>query len=135
DITLGNQIPGAYLAEGFKKANILDLTKLTTDQFLELLIQTKKPQIFAESQIIGNGRDWNAAELSILGDVNIAVSVTIFDNDVHRGDGIKNHVTPFSGELLFVPGALLASDSEHPTQNMNEVVKNGKIDDESFYKL
>jgi len=82
---------------------------MTNEEFFEAILQTKQPQIFAESEIQGNGVDWNNKELSILGDVSIAVPVTIYDN-MGREAGIKVHEEPFKGELLYTPGCLLRGD-------------------------
>ena len=60
-----------------------DLSTLESEDFLELLINTKIPQIFAESAIMGDGSDWNIEELSILGDVSFYVPTTIYDNGAH----------------------------------------------------
>jgi hypothetical protein len=114
------------------------ISHMSNDEFLELLIQTKKPQIFAEAHVFGDGRDWNEQELRILGDLNFAVPVTIYDDGVHQNGQnvkIKNHKHPFSGELLFIPGALLRNDKGIATPDMKEVIKNGQIDYQSLYKL
>lgn len=108
------ELAGARLTAILEHKN-LKLNDLTTEAFLECLIQTKQPQIYAESQVKGDGSDWNVKELKILGDVNFAVPVTIFDNGVWRGPGIIPHSLPFKGHLLFTPGALLggvACDSD-----------------------
>ena len=49
-----------------------DLRQLSVEAFIECLVATKSPQIFAESAVFGDGSDWNQEELSILGDLNIA---------------------------------------------------------------
>ena len=46
--------------------------KLTTIEFIELLVRTKRPQIFAESALHGDGSDWSLIELSILGDISVS---------------------------------------------------------------
>ena len=56
---------GRYLFDRLKQ---LDLHQITTIEFIQLLVRTKRPQIFAEVEIYGNGIDWNQTELSILGD-------------------------------------------------------------------
>ncbi len=76
----GKITPGSYLQQGLKGQNI---SQLTLDEFLEIFVNTKHPQIFAESAVYGEGTDWNQAELSILGDIGIAVPVTVFDNGRH----------------------------------------------------
>jgi hypothetical protein len=44
----------------------------------------------------------------LLGDINIAVDVMVFDDGRHSHPGI--HATPFPACLLFTPGALLRND-------------------------
>ena len=102
------------------------------DLFTRLLIQTKQPQIFAESDIVGDGSDWNQIELSILGDICVSVSVSIYDNGAHTSPVV--HVQPFQGYLLFVPGALLRSSGSIPS-DLVEVTQQGKLDEFSYHKL
>jgi hypothetical protein len=83
----------------------MDLKTLTGATFLDALINTKVPQIFAESAVAGDGTDWNLIELGILGDISIAVPVTVFDNGNHSAP--VPHALPFPGTLVFTPGALL----------------------------
>ncbi|KAG7343453.1 hypothetical protein IV203_021398 [Nitzschia inconspicua] len=74
------------------------------------LLNTKKPQVFAESEMIGRAEDdWSPMELEILGDVSIAVPVTIFDDGKHYYSDAQVHEPPFEGTLLYVPGALLTN--------------------------
>ena len=62
----------------------LNLPELTIIEFIEVLMRTKRPQIFAEFEVYGNGTDWNQEELAILGDISIVTPVTIYDNGKHR---------------------------------------------------
>ena len=62
----------------------LEENSLEPAQLLELLINTKQPQIFAEMAVRGDGSDWNQRELSILGDVSFAVPVTVYDDGKHH---------------------------------------------------
>ena len=123
---------GFYL---YKKLNGISLKNLSVEVFLEKLFQTKKPQIFAESTVSGNGSDWNQKELSILGDIGFAVPVTIFDNGRHQYP--KLHLDPFEGMLLFTPGALLRSNGKSKPADWAEVVDEGarNINFDGFYKL
>ena len=82
-----------------------ELAALTEAGFLDALLNTKPPQIFAESAVAGDGSDWNLTELGLLGDISIAVPVTIFDNGHHTAP--VPHAVPFKGTLVFTPGALL----------------------------
>jgi hypothetical protein len=74
-------------------------------ELIEQLVNTKLPQIFAESKVYGDGSDWNQTELSILGLISFAVPVLVFDDATHAFPSI--HKTPFPATLLFVPGVLL----------------------------
>jgi hypothetical protein len=122
--------PGAFFHELLWEQ---ELTALPVSQFIELLVQTKKPQIFAETSIEGNGSDWNQTELSILGDISIAVPVTVFDNGLHRNPVI--HEDPFCATLLFAPGALLRNGRGHIPVDWDEIVSNDRINEEAFYAL
>ncbi len=125
------QQAGAYLQQ---KLVGLDLNSLTVEMLLEQLVRTKRPQIFAESAVAGDGSDWTLAELRLLGDIAIAAPVTFFDNGRHQNPDM--HHPPFSGMLLFVPGALLRNGRSHTPADWNEVVtKNGTIDEEAYYRL
>lgn len=112
----------------------LDLAMLTEDRFLDALLNTKPPQIFAESAVAGDGSDWNLTELGILGDISIAVPVTIFDNGHHTAP--VPHATPFKGTLVFTPGALLRNGRGQTPADWAEVTHaDGTLDREGYYGL
>lgn len=121
---------GKYLQSSLQN---IDLNNLNTEDFLEILINTKQPQIFAESSVHGNGADWNHSELSILGDIAIANPVKIFDNGIH----VKPHIyhNPYPGFLMFIPGALLENMKNQIPADWKEVVRNNNIDVKFLYKL
>jgi hypothetical protein len=129
---------GHYLSNKLKDRDISQLTKI---DLLELLISTKRPQIFAESEIYGDGTDWNQTELSILGDISIATPVTIYDNGRHRNPEV--HQQPFSGTLIFTPGALLRNGYNLTPADWNEIVivggaspmENREINRQAYYQL
>jgi len=121
---------GKYLQE---KLNHIDLFQITPVEFIELIIGTKKPQIFAESAVFGNGSDWEQIELSILGDISITASVTVFDNGRHIGPEV--HETPFSATLLFTPGALLRNDRNLIPADWKELTRDGEIHSEAYCQL
>jgi len=105
--------PGKYLSEvlqaqGYTADNI---GAVSSEKFIELLLATKRPQIFAESAIVGDGSDWNITELGLLGDINVTAAVTIYDDGVWGGSVPKVHTPPLEGELLFTPGALLHGEA------------------------
>lgn len=112
----------------------IDLSSLNETGFLNALLNTKLPQIFAESAVAGDGSDWNLTELGILGDISIAVPVTVFDNGHHTAP--VPHAEPFTGTLLFTPGALLRNDMGHPPADWAEVtLPDGQLDGEGYYNL
>lgn len=90
------------------------------DDFLTALLRTKLPQIFAESAVAGDGSDWNLTELGLLGDISVAMEVTMFDDGRHSGPEV--HAEPFEGGLVFVPGALLRSGGPGRPADWGEVV-------------
>jgi hypothetical protein len=121
---------GQYLRDDISSQSI---DTWTVDHFLEALINTKRPQIFAESAVCGDGSDWTLDELSILGDIGVAVPVNIFDNGRHRQPDV--HKPPLKGTLLFVPGALLRNGRNFTPADWNTVVKEGKIDFDGYFSL
>ncbi|MGA1601730.1 MAG: hypothetical protein ACO4CG_05525 [Prochlorothrix sp.] len=121
---------GNYLRNKLKDVDIPKLTPLT---LFEQLIGTKIPKIFAESAVYGDGTDWNPIELSILGDINIAVPVTVFDDGKHHAPSV--HSTPFTATLLFTPGALLRNGKNRIPADWEEVTGNGRLNPEAYYRL
>jgi hypothetical protein len=137
--------PGKYLKKQLAANHVDSLEDDNNDNMsycismMERLINTKRPQIFAESAVHGHGDvDWNQAELSILGDIAIAVPVTIYDNGRHDATAADIHDTPFDGHLLYVPGALLRNGQGQEPCDLAAVTENGKgrkIDPQRYYKL
>ncbi len=127
DLATRKTTPGTYLSHR------LDGSDLSVDSFLEELINTKRPQIFAETAVSGDGSDWNQTELTLLGDIAIAVPVTVYDNGLHHHPHV--YAEPFSATLLYVPGALLRNGRSHTPADWHEVVTDGQIDAEAFYRL
>ncbi len=121
---------GALFKGQLEKEN---LTDLTIERFLELLLQTKSPQIFAESAVYGDGSDWNQTELSILGDIVIAMPVVVYDNALHIVPTVYD--SPLSATLIYTPGALLRNDSGNTPADWKEVTQNDQIDPQGYYTL
>jgi hypothetical protein len=112
----------------------IELTTLTEAAFLDALLNTKPPLIFAESAVAGDGSDWNLTELGILGDISIAVPVTIFDNAHHTAP--VPHAVPFKGSLIFTPGALLRNGRGQTPADWSEVtLTDGRLNREGYYGL
>jgi hypothetical protein len=111
-----------------------ELATLTDARFLDALLNTKPPQIFAESEVAGDGSDWNLTELGILGDISIAVPVTIFDNGHHTAP--VPHAEPFTGTLVFTPGALLRNGKGRTPADWAEVtLADGQLNLEGYFAL
>jgi hypothetical protein len=112
----------------------IELTTLTEAGLLDALVNTKPPQIFAESAVAGDGSDWNLTELGVLGDISIAAAVTIFDNGHHTAP--IPHQEPFAGTLIFTPGALLRNGRGQTPADWAEVtLADGTLDPEGYYGL
>jgi hypothetical protein len=109
------------------------LGALSEEQLLEGLFATKPPLIFAESAVYGDGQDWNQDELSILGDVGVAIQVVTFDDGRHSDPVI--HPTPVPATLLFIPGALLRNGTGNTPADWAEVTRNGKVDPVAYNAL
>lgn len=106
---------------------------LTAFQLLECLLQTKQPQIFAESAVVGDGSDWNATELSLLGDMSIAAEVEVYDDGRHRQPAV--HPEAFPATLIFTCGALLANGHGHATPDLMEAGPDGHLDQVALNSL
>lgn len=127
----GQAVAGCRLQDSLQR---IDFGKVTAAAFLDALINTKMPQIFAESAVAGDGSDWNPTELGILGDISIAVPVTVFDNGNH--DAPVPHEQPIPGTLVFTPGALLRNGKGRPPADWAEVTQpNGLLSPEGYYGL
>jgi hypothetical protein len=123
--------PGAYLLHRLQGTDLQALTEL---DFLGELLDTKLPQIFAESAVAGDGSDWNLTELGLLGDISMALPVTLFDDGNHAAP--TPHQPPFPGTLLFTPGALLRNGRGRPPADWNEVTTaDGQFSTEGYYAL
>lgn len=57
--------PGAYLKRRLQDDS---LKTMDADVLLDRLITTKIPRCYAESEVAGDGSDWNQIELGLLGD-------------------------------------------------------------------
>ncbi len=123
-------VPGRYL---YLQLRDQDITKLSIDSFIQLLLNTKRPQIFAESAVYGDGRDWNQTELAILSDISIATPVTVYDNAKHRQPTV--HPLPFSATLIFTPGALLRNGLGITPADWDAVTNSNLIDPAKYYQL
>ncbi len=125
--------PGNYLLHELKATGLSDFSQLDTQRFFNILLNTKKPQIFAESAVVGDGSDWNRQELKLLGDVGVACPVILYDDDRHQNPAI--HELPFDGYLLFTAGALLRNGRHQMPADWDVVDSQGQIDFGRYYAL
>jgi hypothetical protein len=127
----GNIRPGKRLVGTLRSSS---LPELTADDVLRGLLDTKEPCIFAESAVRGDGRDWTLRELSLLGDLSVAVDVTVYDDGRHSVPLV--HAQPFAGTLVFTPGALLRNACGQPPADWAEATTPaGLLDPAGFAAL
>lgn len=138
DIASGRTLPGDRLKEALEETGI-PLAGIETQDFIQALLATKQPLIFAESQIRGDGTDWTHRELALLGDINITMQAKAYDNGAWKpSDKIFGvHAPPLDVLLMFTPGALLdtGKNFEGASPDYTEVVANGRIDQEKYNAL
>jgi hypothetical protein len=124
DLASGLATPGRRLAA----------TLQGQSDFTTALLRTKQPLIFAESAVAGDSSDWNLTELGLLGDISVAMDVTIFDDGRHTGPEVFEE--PFEAGLVFVPGALLRSGGPAMPADWDEVVDDqDQIDQDAYDAL
>lgn len=124
-------VAGAKLRPALDRTDPEDLAPY---DLLGALFDTKQPQIFAESEVAGDGSDWNLDELGLLGDVSVAVPVTIFDDGRHQHP--TPHDPPFEGMLVFTSGALLRNGRGcEPADWAEVVVSDQTLSPEALYQL
>jgi hypothetical protein len=95
--------------------------------------QHQKKQIFAESSVRGDGSDWNLTELTLLGDISMAMEVDVFDNALHYSP--KVHAAPFKALLIYTPGALLRNGTGNVPADWQEVTANNQVNFPAYYAL
>jgi len=122
------------------------LKSLNEDDFLNLLLNTKKPKSFAEQATIHTltkikteisdakkEPGWNIDEVDILENIAICVPVTIYDDGGHKGQQV--HKEPFQGELLYIPGPVFKGEAAPNLKSYKEIVSNGKFQEDKFVKI
>lgn len=127
----GRLQPGVRLRGELKGSLVHSMSPM---ELLGKLVDTKSPQIFAETAVYGDGSDWNLTELGLLGDISIAIPVTVYDDGNHGSPG--PHDPPFQGTLLFTPGALLRNGQHCTPADWNEVTTSDRhFSTEGYYNL
>ena len=116
-----------------------DINKIKNLDLLFYILQTKRPKIYAESEIKGNGEDWNTNELKILGSICAGFDVLVFDDGKHLNP--KRYDYPINFKYIFVPGALLRNDfnqkyaPERDLLSKNNHINENKYNTYYFKKL
>lgn len=132
DLQRGDVRCGALVKEALRTYPYTE--QMTTLDLIGILFDTKRPTIFAESDVAGDGSDWSLMELGLLGDISVAAPVTVFDDGNH--DEPTPHNPPFAGTLVFTPGALLRNDQGLTPADWDEVTdRNGNFSEEGYYQL
>ncbi|NRT58039.1 DUF4804 domain-containing protein [Sphaerotilus uruguayifluvii] len=129
DLRADRDQPGARLADVLGSAGAPDHLV----PMLQALFLTRKPQIFAESAVCGDGSDWSLRELGLLGDISVAIPVQVHDDGTHRQP--KIHAEPIEATLLFTPGALLDNGNDCTPADWNEVVRDNALHGPGFVQL
>lgn len=146
DLATEAKIPGEYLKERIlKRMNKPNATNseissfiasINVYEFLELIVQSKQIKVFSESEVKGNGKDWNRTELELLNLINTVAPVTIYDNGNYGASKVVVHKKPFQGYLLFTNGVRLKQAEGSVSPDADAVIKeDGTIDKYAYRKL
>ncbi|MDE1152791.1 MAG: DUF4804 domain-containing protein [Micavibrio sp.] len=132
-----SDVENGIATAGARLKNLLPAN--TAEQFIEALLATKQPRIFAESEIRGDGSDWNFRELALLGDINVVMAVRVFDNGTWspNDQNFREYATPMDACLMFTPGPLLGAGGAFRglPPDYTEVTDNGWIDRDKYSNL
>lgn len=94
--------------------------------------------MYATEEIKVDGSDWNDIEFQILGDLNIAMNVEIYDNGVWvpKEPSFRVHNPSLHGALLFTPGPVLRSKKKTAANpDMKEIIVKNAIDQDKYNRL
>lgn len=118
---------GDSLSKVLKNSNI---SSMTAYEFIDMILSTKIPLVFAENyRPLNKLWPWTLTEVELLGDINIAMSVQIFDDGKWHEPMV--HLPPFQGYLMFTPGIVLHKECQFDYRN---IVENGAINIGKYYE-
>jgi len=102
-----------------------------------ILMKTKPPRIFAESEIRADGSDWNLDEVAILGDISVGMRVQIFDDGTHGSAARESgmHKPEINGYLVYTCGVLLQPTSTSVDYFSIVNWQSDKIDPERYCRM
>lgn len=106
---------------------------ISIETFASLLIQSKQHCILPEEEVHHTFEDWTLTEKSILGDISAHIPVEMFNDGGHERT-FSNYKSPIKGHLIYVPGALLATQHDE-TEDHKEVIEDGQINQDKFNAL
>lgn len=130
----GSKNPGSRL-EHILNSQGLVLNDLYAKDLIAALMNTRLPQMFAESGVVLDGTDWSIDENSILADIVLSTTGTsAYNNGAHRGQ--RDHNQPLEVHFLYTSGALLRNGHRNLTSDMREVIRQDQtLDEEAYYHL
>ncbi|XP_054263028.1 uncharacterized protein LOC128986605 [Macrosteles quadrilineatus] len=140
DLQTNKKTAGNYLKNQLSKLPKKEqsLGEVTVGEFLQMLLLTKKYKCFADSEVRGDGSDWNRTEFSILGEISVTMEVQVYDNGVWKVNdkAFKVHNSPITAHLLYTPGPLLGGRKFHGiTPDYEAITTNDSINQEKYNKL
>ena len=121
--TIQNAVQGVLRSRQFGR-RVLGNSLSNEQHVIQALLDSKDRLFFAEQGQIGG---WTFLEHRILGGINIAMKVQIFDDGTWANP--KVHRYPFEGTLLFCPGPLLARTD---CWDYKFIVRDGQIDRSNY---
>jgi len=132
DLWTMKAMPGGLL---LKEMGGVDFRRVDYVELAQRLFSIKLPgvpRIFAQNAMCGDGSDFTLRELSLLGDISVAVPVNVFDNGALVNP--KIHDEPFEATLLYTCGALLMPD-EASADWKELVTQELTINRQAYYNL
>lgn len=129
DLRSGKKRAGAYLRQ------CTGTIPNNAHELITLLMNTRKPQFFSESQSRIDGTDWTIEECSILGDVSFNTTDTVAFNNGGHGP-FTDHPTPLPVNFLFVASALMRNEHGNQSPEMKELLlPDGNLNEEAYFEL
>jgi len=121
----------------------IDFKKISPIELIALLINSKQPRIFAESEVyLGENHPWNLQEAEILGDITFSTTDThAYNNGARKNPVHHDAKNPLETNFLFTPSALFKTMMSGETPELLKVLKLNftsnkfEFDEDAFYEL
>lgn len=132
----GTKNPGAYLAQQMTRSN-RTFADLSAKDLVTVLMNTRRPQLFAESQVRLDGSDWTLEEHAILAGISFMTQGThAFNNGEHNARQVRRYTPPLPVNFVYISGALFRNTQTGLSNDLTTVINdNGMIDENKFYAL